>query len=51
MRITNWSRIRAIKDTVNTRRVNRELKRHKLAQACFVSLPRLVLNSGYKLPK
>lgn len=50
-RTTNWTRIRSLKSTVNGRRVNRETKRHKLAVATFVNLPRLVTDSGYKLPK
>ena len=50
-RVTNWLRIRIMKDNVNTRRINRERLRRKLAQATFVSLPRLVKENGYKLPK
>lgn len=51
MRLTNWSRIRSVKVSVNTRRINREKRRHDLAVACHVNIPRLVLRSGYKLPK
>ncbi len=51
-RVTNWARIRSVKDKVDTRRVNREKRRHDLAQAIFVSIPRLRRQDGsYKLPK
>ncbi len=45
-RITNWTRIRTFKFSVNGRRVNKEKRRHDLAIGCFVSLPRLVLQNG-----
>lgn len=50
-RISNWTRLMVSKDTVDTRRVNKEKRRHDLAQACFVNVPRLVTAKGYKLPK
>lgn len=50
-RISNWTRLMLSKDSVNIRRVNREKRRHDLAVATFVNLPRLVTSKGYKLPK
>ena len=35
-----------LKQNVNTRRVNREMKRSKLAYACFVPNPRLRKHDG-----
>lgn len=50
-RISNWTRLMLSKDTVNVRRVNKEKRRHDLACATFVNLPRLITSKGPKLPK
>ena len=39
------------KSTVNCRRVNRELRRHKLALASFVSVPRLIKAKYFNRPR
>jgi hypothetical protein len=49
-RISNWTRLMVTKKNVACKRVNQERHRHLLAQAVFVSVPRLITASGPKLP-
>jgi hypothetical protein len=47
-----WGVMLAMKNGVNARRVNKECHRQKIADATFISVPRLVRKDGsFALPK